>query len=96
MEGRAAVPRGEIVVDNRGRTTLARVRKRAFTRYLAQELENGTIVLTPAITLTPDEVDRLRAERGWIPEGARVLRLPGDAPQEPSAAERQRETDQER
>ena len=66
------------MVDDRGRTTLARVRKRKFARYLAQELENGTIVLTPAITLTPDEVDRLREERGWIPEGADVLRLPGE------------------
>jgi hypothetical protein len=91
MAGRKAVPRGEIVVDDRGRTTLARVRKHTFTRYLAQELEDGTIVLTPAITLTPDEVEKLRAERGWIPEGARVLRLPGDALREPSAAERRRE-----
>jgi hypothetical protein len=91
MAGRKAVPRGEIVVDERGRTTLARVRRRNFSRYLAQELENGTIVLTPAITLTPDEVDRLRAERGWIPQAAEVLRLPGDAPREPSAAERGRE-----
>jgi hypothetical protein len=79
-----AVPRGEIVVDSRGRTSLARVRTRDFARYLAAEDEDGTIVLTPAITLTPAEVDRLREDRDWLPPGARVLRLPGEAPREPA------------
>jgi hypothetical protein len=83
-----AMPKGEIVVDARGRTTLARVRKQKHDRYLAEEHPDGTIVLTPAITLTPAEVEKLRAERGWIPEGADVLRLAGKTPREPSAAER--------
>jgi hypothetical protein len=55
-----AVPRGEIVVDDRGRTSLAKVRTRQFTRYLADEHEDGTIVLTPAVTVTPDQLERLR------------------------------------
>lgn len=43
--------RGEIVVDERGRTSLARVRTRKFSRYQARELADGTIILTPLVTV---------------------------------------------
>jgi len=56
-----ALPKGEIVVDARGRTSLARVRDQEFTRYLVDEHADGTLVLTPAIVVTPAELDRLRA-----------------------------------
>lgn len=84
-----AIPPGEIVVDSRGRTSLARVRTHDYDRYLAREHEDGTIVLTPAITVTPAELEKIRQDRGWLGPGDRVLRLPGKAPREPSAAERE-------
>jgi hypothetical protein len=43
--------RGEIVVDERGRTSLARVRTRKFTRYQGRELPDGTIILHPLVTV---------------------------------------------
>lgn len=55
-----AIPPGEIVVDSRGRTSLQRVRTHDYDRYLATEHEDGTIVLTPAITVTPLELAALR------------------------------------
>lgn len=58
--GMTAVPKGEIVVDSRGRTTLARVRSKVFDRYRATEHEDGTIVLTPLVTLTPAELVQVR------------------------------------
>jgi hypothetical protein len=41
----------EITVDERGRTSLARVRTQKFDRYLTEEFPDGTLVLTPAVTL---------------------------------------------
>jgi hypothetical protein len=41
----------EITVDERGRTSLARARTRKFDRYLVEEHPDGTLVLTPAVTL---------------------------------------------
>jgi hypothetical protein len=58
------IPKGEIVVDDRGRTSLARVRSQEhrYDRYHAEELENGTIVLTPLITFTPAGLDEFLAD----------------------------------
>lgn len=72
----ARPPDGEIVVDARGRTSLQRVRTQDHGRYFAREHEDGMIVLTPVIELTPAEVARLREDRDWLGPGDRVLRLP--------------------
>lgn len=56
-------PKGEVVVDSRGRCTLLRVRTQAHDRYLVTEHPDGTLVLTPAITLTPAELAKLQAAR---------------------------------
>lgn len=46
----------EIDVDSRGRTSLARVRTRRFDRYLVEEFPDGTLVLTPAVSVSPVEL----------------------------------------
>ena len=56
-----AMPPGEIVVDSRGRTNLQRVRTGNYSRYTAVEHEDGTLVLTPAVTVTPAEAAAGRA-----------------------------------
>lgn len=50
----------EVVVDERGRTSLARVRTHSYDRYFAEELPDGTIVLTPAVTISALELAALR------------------------------------
>jgi hypothetical protein len=50
----------ELVVDNRGRTSLARVRRHEFDRYLVEEFPDGTLVLTPAVTISAVELAALR------------------------------------
>lgn len=50
----------ELVVDDRGRTSLARVRSHNFERYLVEEFPDGTLVLTPAITVSAVELAALR------------------------------------
>jgi hypothetical protein len=57
-----AIPPGEIVVDSRGRTSLARVRTQDFDRYFVREHEDGTLVLTPQITFTPAGLDEFLAD----------------------------------
>jgi hypothetical protein len=52
--------RSELVVDERGRTSLARVRNHAYDRYIVEEFPDGTLVLTPAITLSAVELAALR------------------------------------
>lgn len=52
--------RGEVDVDERGRTSLARVRRHKHARYIAEEYEDGTLVLTPAVTISALELDALR------------------------------------
>jgi hypothetical protein len=52
--------RGELVVDERGRTSLARVRSHDYDKYIAEEFEDGTLVLTPAVTITAVELAALR------------------------------------
>lgn len=51
---------GELVVDERGRTSLARVRSHHYDRYTVEEFADGTLVLTPAITISPLELAALR------------------------------------
>jgi hypothetical protein len=53
----------EIVVDERGRTSLARVRHHAYDRYLAEEFPDGTLVLTPAVTVSALEMAALQDEK---------------------------------
>jgi hypothetical protein len=50
----------ELVVDERGRTSLARVRSHHYDRYTVEEFADGTLVLTPAITISPLELAALR------------------------------------
>jgi hypothetical protein len=53
----------EVLVDERGRTSLARVRSHVYGRYTAEELPDGTLVLTPAVTISALELAALRDER---------------------------------
>lgn len=53
----------EIVVDERGRTSLARVRTHAYDRYLVEEFPDGTLVLTPAVTVSALEMAALQDPR---------------------------------
>jgi hypothetical protein len=53
----------EVVVDERGRTSLARVRSHHYNRYLVEELPDGTLMLTPAVTVSAPEMAALRDER---------------------------------
>jgi hypothetical protein len=59
-----SMPRGEIVVDRRGRTNLARVRspEHQHDRYHAEEHDDGTIVLTPLLTFTPAGLEEFLAD----------------------------------
>ena len=52
----------EITLDSRGRTSLARVRTHNFDRYMVEEHEDGTLVLTPAVTISALELAALRNE----------------------------------
>jgi hypothetical protein len=53
--------RGELVVDERGRTSLARVRTHDYDRYMVEEFPDGTLVLTPAVTVSAVELAALRS-----------------------------------
>lgn len=50
----------ELVVDERGRTSLARVRSQHYDRYLVEEFPDGTLVLTPLVTVSAVELAALR------------------------------------
>jgi hypothetical protein len=50
----------ELVVDKRGRTSLARVRRHSYDRYTVEEFPDGTLVLTPAVTISAVELAALR------------------------------------
>lgn len=54
-----AVPAQEIVLDERRRTSLAKVGRKEDRRYLVDELDDGTIVLTPALTVSRVELAAL-------------------------------------
>ncbi len=51
---------GELVVDERGRTSLAKVRTHHYDRYTVEEFPDGTLVLTPAVTISALELAALR------------------------------------
>jgi hypothetical protein len=53
----------EVAVDERGRTSLAKVRSHDYDRYLVEELPDGTLVLTPAVTVSALEMAALRDEK---------------------------------
>jgi hypothetical protein len=48
-------------VDERGRTSLARVRSHDYDRYTVEELPDGTLILTPAVTISAVELAALRS-----------------------------------
>lgn len=50
----------EIVLDERRRTSLAKVGRRSDNRYLVEERPDGTLVLSPATTVTRHELELLR------------------------------------
>jgi hypothetical protein len=73
-------PDGEIMVDSRGRTSLARVRTRDYTRYLAREDEDGTITLVPAVTVTSAELSRLGVSMDQFLDNPRKLGVRRERP----------------
>jgi hypothetical protein len=50
----------EITLDGRGRTSLARVRTHSYDRYTVEEYPDGTLVLTPAVTISALEFAALK------------------------------------
>jgi hypothetical protein len=50
----------EGLVDERGRTSLARVRSHDYDRYIVEECPDGTLTLTPTVTISPVELAALR------------------------------------
>lgn len=53
----------EITLDDRGRTNLARVRTHSYDRYTVEEYPDGTLVLTPAVTISALELAALRDDK---------------------------------
>jgi hypothetical protein len=49
----------EVVLDERRRTSLARVGRKDDDRYLVEELDDGTIILKPAVLMSRTEVNLL-------------------------------------
>lgn len=59
-KGMANTPRqSEVALDGRRRTSLAKVGRKQDHRYVAETFEDGTIVLSPAITVTRVELAAL-------------------------------------
>ena len=54
------MPANEISVDARGRTSLAKVRTKVYERYATEELPDGTLILTPVVTISALELAALR------------------------------------
>jgi len=52
-------PTREITLDGRRRTSLARIGRDSDRRYLIDELPDGTVILTPAVTLSKVELAAL-------------------------------------
>ncbi|MGH9071344.1 MAG: hypothetical protein ACRDX8_09350 [Acidimicrobiales bacterium] len=71
----------EVVLDERRRTSLARVGHKDHHPYLVEELSDGTIVLKPAVTIAAAELDMLRS-----PEVLKAIKQAMD----PSARRRRR------
>ncbi len=51
--------RREIVLDHRRRTSLAKVGAKGDTRYIAETFDDGSILLTPAVTIDRVELAAL-------------------------------------
>ena len=51
--------RDEIVLDSRRRTSLAKVGVPSDTRYIADTFEDGSVMLTPAVTIEKWELAAL-------------------------------------
>ena len=49
-----------MVLDERRRTSMARVGRPEHHKYLVEEFEDGTIVLTPAVTISAIELASLQ------------------------------------
>lgn len=49
----------ELVLDERRRTSLAKVGRKEDRRYIVEELDDGTLVLTPAVTISRAELAAL-------------------------------------
>jgi hypothetical protein len=47
-------------VDERGRASLARVRSHNYDQYTAEQMPDGTLILTPAVTISAIELAALR------------------------------------
>ena len=60
METTSATPQKELVLDDRRRTSLARLGHRDHNRYLVSEYPDGTLVLTPAVTVSIQEMQLLQ------------------------------------
>ncbi|MEJ7764803.1 MAG: hypothetical protein WKF86_04860 [Acidimicrobiales bacterium] len=52
-------PAREITLDDRRRTSLARIGRDSDHRYLIDELPDGTVILIPAVTLSKVELAAL-------------------------------------
>lgn len=50
----------EIVLDDRRRTSFSKIGRKDHRRYLVKELDDGTLVLTPAFTISAPELAVLR------------------------------------
>ena len=50
----------EIVVDDRRRTSLAKVGRKGDSRYLVEEFPDGSLLLVPAVTVSALELAVLR------------------------------------
>lgn len=53
----------EVQLDERGRTSLARVRTHNYDRYTVEEFPDGTLVLTPAVSISALELAALRDDK---------------------------------
>ena len=51
--------RREILLDHRRRTSLAKVGAKGDTRYIAETFDDGSILLTPAVTIDKVELAAL-------------------------------------
>jgi len=49
----------EVVLDERRRTSLAKVGRKVDARYLVEEFPDGTLILTPAVTVSAAEFSAL-------------------------------------
>jgi hypothetical protein len=56
----ATTPQKELVLDERRRTSFARLGHKDHSRYLVAEYADGTLVLTPAVTVSIQEIQLLQ------------------------------------